>query len=121
MFGVVQDVWRIKINEWDGTIASTGVHGGIRVTDLETHELLWSIPPQMTRPSPHLEAGGGFLIWDVWQPDDPEEQFMVYRAEERWNGPLPGKARRGNYLPYHVIRHHQATVAFRFKYPYLAA
>ena len=63
--GVYQDLWRMKIMPEDGTIVSTGTGGGVRVTDLRTHELLWSIPPEMTKRFPHLEAEAGFLIWNA--------------------------------------------------------
>ena len=59
-----QDLWQMKIMPEEGTIVSTGIVGGVRVSDLRTHELLWSIPPEMTKPSPMLEAENGYLIWD---------------------------------------------------------
>jgi F-box-like len=62
--GIWQDVWQMKIIHENGTIASTGMGGGVRVTDLRTHELLWSIPPEMTKRFLHLEAEKGFLVWN---------------------------------------------------------
>lgn len=64
---VWQDVWQMKIIHENGTIASTGMGGGVRVTDLRTHELLWSIPPEMTKRFLHLEAEKGFLVWNSGQ------------------------------------------------------
>ena len=64
IYGIWQDLWQMKIIPEDGTIVSTGIEGGVRVADLRTHELLWSVPAEMTKRSPHLEAANGFLIWD---------------------------------------------------------
>jgi len=62
--GVYQDLWRMKIMPEDGTIVSTGTGGGVRVTDLRTHELLWSTPQNATsQMDPHLEADSGYLVW----------------------------------------------------------
>ncbi|KDN53110.1 hypothetical protein K437DRAFT_266043 [Tilletiaria anomala UBC 951] len=117
--GVFQDLWRMKIIQEDQTIVSTGKGGGIRVTDLRTHELLWSIPPEMTKRFPHLEADNTFIVWDMWAQNS-NDQFYVYKAETKYDDP-PVSPRRGHYRPYAVLAHEQGIHAYRFKYPYLAA
>lgn len=62
--GIWQDVYRMIIIAEDGLIASTSMGGGVRVSDLHTHELLWSTPQNATsQMDPHLEADSGYLVW----------------------------------------------------------
>ena len=63
--GIYQDLWRMKVIAEDGTLVSTGYGGGIRVSDLRTHQLLWSEGPMMTARRPDLEADNGFLVWNA--------------------------------------------------------
>ena len=62
-----QDLWSMKIDSEDGTLVSTGLGGGVRVTCLRTHELLWSIPPAITGGYPEIEVEKGFLV--IWQAE----------------------------------------------------
>ena len=138
--GIWQDLWRKKVLPEDGTTVSTGMGGGVRVSDLRTHELLWSIPPNMTTPHPHLEAESGVLVWkgnselheegqiqvqhltscSFSTANDSLSTFMVYKAEHMFSD-LPYKPMRGHYRPWKVLRHYNATMrAFRFKNGQLA-
>jgi len=132
--GIWQDLWRMTIIHEDGLIVSTGMGGGIRVSDLRTHELLWSIPPEMTKPRPKLEADQEDLIWYAdgnsaqlftrvqltnhalcTGAREARSIFTVYRSE-RFFSNSPYKSLRGLYRPWKVLKHPgSATRAFRFK------
>ena len=72
-----EDVWRLKLDPVGNYFIVTGRHGGIRTIDIDTGELLWSIPPTETRDCPHLECQDGWMIFDqqawgrleVWQSE----------------------------------------------------
>lgn len=62
--GSDEDVWRIKLDHADRCVVVTGRRGGIRTIDVDTGEVLWSIPPSETRRCPHLEWSHGYMIFD---------------------------------------------------------
>lgn len=52
-------VWRLKVDLANRWLLTTDHRGGLRVTDLDTNDELWSISPLALRPFAHLEYQDG--------------------------------------------------------------
>lgn len=74
-------VWRFKPDFKRRIVLSTHHTGGMKVTDMDTDQVIWSLSPQTVRPYAHLEYQDGTAVWDregnaleVWRTDQPEGQ-----------------------------------------------
>ncbi|WFD19213.1 hypothetical protein MCAP1_001436 [Malassezia caprae] len=111
--GSDEDVWRIKLDHADHCIIVTGRRGGVRTIDVDTGELLWSIPPSETRRCPHLEWSHGYMIFDR----ESRGHFEVWRSERII--PEVAEPRRGAYRQYAILDAPHPILAYRFQYPTL--
>lgn len=79
-------VWRFKPDFHRRIILSTHHTGGVKVTDMDTDRVIWSLSPQTVRPYAHLEYQNGTAVWDregnaleVWRTDQPGGQRGEFR------------------------------------------
>ncbi|KAH9917540.1 uncharacterized protein B0H18DRAFT_913396 [Fomitopsis serialis] len=129
------DVHRVKVDEDRGLLFTSHETGGIIVTDLESGEILWTLPQNYVRTHAHLEYDNGFLIFDrfdsdkevwrlatdfeLWQipasayPDSPQRIASLF-AEARYS-----TNNRGHLSPWALLTTTQPTFAYRFAYPTL--
>lgn len=70
-------VWRFRPDFKRRFIVSTSQTGGVRVTDMDNGDLLWSLGDDDVRPYAHLEYQDGMAVWDrwgnaieIWEADD---------------------------------------------------
>ncbi|WFD29974.1 hypothetical protein MSPP1_000988 [Malassezia sp. CBS 17886] len=74
--GVMEHVWRIKLDPVDGCIIVTDRLGGVRTIDADTGAVLWRLRSNETAPFPHLEYSDGHMVLSAW-----DGTFDVWRSE----------------------------------------
>ncbi|PPQ66349.1 hypothetical protein CVT24_007186 [Panaeolus cyanescens] len=142
-------VHRIKVDEKAGYLINTSQIGGLAVTDLETDEILWSLPVWSVRAYAHLEYEQGYAIFDrldgnkeVWRRtcdidpagdesriNNPASAFEGYDQDSR-----PDERQvmvrthvnasfppsgRGHFSPWAILHMPEPSRAYRFVYPNL--
>ncbi|KAJ7064639.1 hypothetical protein C8F01DRAFT_1127552 [Mycena amicta] len=137
------NVHRIKVDERRGFIIVTGGERepGLKVVDLESGELAWSLPERYVCSYAHCEYDEGYLIFnrggtssekEVWRLVDdcvdgneshatyaPPDQAQLRAAElQLWN---PAYTRQ--FIPWALLKPPSSTVhrVFRFAHPTLVA
>ncbi|CAL1711315.1 unnamed protein product [Somion occarium] len=132
-----RNVHRLKVDERNGILLTTHSQGGLRVSDLETDNILWGLPETYVRSWAHCEYSNGFLIFDrfgefkeVWRLKNEYDEVaaeMVSNAPDviqRQVGDLvtashPTTDGRGHFKPWALLNTPEWGRAFRFVYPTL--
>nr|GAT56698.1 predicted protein [Mycena chlorophos] len=130
-------VHRFKVDEKRGFIVATGtsLHPGLRVTEMESGSLLWSLSGIHVTRYAHCEYDEGYVIFNRQYPSNDKEVWRF--LEDPDTIPAPGFALNappdgpqlnasasapGRFIPWAVIRPPGPNIhAFRFVYPTLAA
>lgn len=97
-------VWRFKPDFKRRIILSTHHTGGMKVTDMDTDQVIWSLRPQIVRPYAHLEYEDGTAVWD-----------REGNALEVWRTDQPG-GQRGEFMRVAVLDHASQTRGFQLSY-----
>lgn len=79
-------VWRFRPDFERRIVLSTHHTGGMKVTDMDSDRVIWSLNPQTVRPYAHLEYQDGTAVWDregnaleVWRTDQPGGQHGEFQ------------------------------------------
>ena len=98
-------VWRFRPDFKRRIYLSTSQRGGVKVTCMDTGELLWHIAPGQVRPYAHLEyhERTGTAVWDRY-----ENALEVWRVDD--NGP------RGSLMQVAVLQHDCETRGYQFSH-----
>ncbi|CZT24253.1 uncharacterized protein RCC_09972 [Ramularia collo-cygni] len=97
-------VWRFKPDFKRRLILSTHHTGDMKVTDMDTDQVIWSLSPQTVRPYAHLEYQDGTAVWD-----------REGNALEVWRTDQPG-CQRGEFRRIAVLDHDSQTRGFQLSY-----
>ncbi|KAH7911613.1 hypothetical protein BJ138DRAFT_1125884 [Hygrophoropsis aurantiaca] len=133
-----RSVHRIKVDDAEGIVITSGQNGGLVISDLVEDRMLWSLPPSHVVPYAHCEYDRGFVIFnraddckEVWRrsrdfiasdvpvdyPPDEEMLQISHQSAERYQSNSP--ADHGHFKPWALLRMPTITSAFRFAYPTL--
>ncbi|KAJ3715067.1 hypothetical protein EV361DRAFT_945935 [Lentinula raphanica] len=129
-------VHRIKIDEKAGFIITSFRDGGLRVSDLTSDKVLWSLPKTYVRQYAHVEYGEGFVIFDrhgdtkeVWRlavdchsstsSQSKAQPDQISASEKAFNMHVDTYP-HGHFKPWAVLKMpRRDTRAFRFVFPTL--
>ena len=113
---LIMDLLTLFSSHTDRVMISTGQRGGVRVVDLNTGQVLWRIPRNLTRHFPHVEYDRRCLIFDRIG----QGRLDVWR-QHRLNDPGSEEDQAiGTFTFYTSLPSDRPTRAFRFQYPVLA-
>ncbi|KAF9643602.1 hypothetical protein BDM02DRAFT_3123197 [Thelephora ganbajun] len=85
----VGNFYRIKVDEETGYIINTFTNGGLVVSDINDHRILWSLDEEFCDPLAHCEYDEGYIVFDrigsyveIWRRridtlDIPEEAWPL--------------------------------------------
>ncbi|KAJ7590823.1 hypothetical protein C8J56DRAFT_933972 [Mycena floridula] len=130
-----REVHRIKVDERRGIILTTSRHGGLRVVEMHSDKLLWSLPAAYVRPYAHCEYDEGYLVFDrpgnckeVWRLTSEcdnagnKQSDRLYPPDERQRRISARDASvttKGHFTAWALIQVPAPTRAFRFVFPML--
>ncbi|CAJ2504141.1 Uu.00g115350.m01.CDS01 [Anthostomella pinea] len=97
-------IWRFRPDFKRRFIVSTSHAGGLNVTDMDSGDLLWSLPRDEVRRFAHLEYQDGTAVWDRFR-----------NTLEVWKTDLPGLA-RGHFRQVALLPHDVITRGFQLSY-----
>ncbi|KAG8960276.1 hypothetical protein FRC03_006821 [Tulasnella sp. 419] len=131
--------FEFKIDEEEGTLVSSRIHGGIRVVSIATDELLWELPRSYGASYSHVEWSSGFLgftvlgnrieVWrrsiDAWDPQkylpcDPRPYQLSATSLHAPIAPpeASNRGQRGVYVPHTAVEvPFEFTLLFRLEFP----
>lgn len=97
-------VWRFRPDFQRRIVLSTHHTGGMKVTDMDSDRVIWSLSSEVVRPYAHLEYQDGTAVWD-----------REGNALEVWRTDQPG-GQRGEFLRVAVLDHNSQTRGFQLSY-----
>ncbi|KZO90650.1 hypothetical protein CALVIDRAFT_542513 [Calocera viscosa TUFC12733] len=128
-------VHRFKVDEVEQTLLisnnSGSLIGGLKVADIASDEILWSLPPRYVDAYAHVEydSPSGYLAFnrssheiDLWQrsTDPPHPLSRPSQLQSMLHANEGGQPQeRGKMVPVAILNHAGQTRAFRLVYPTL--
>ncbi|EDR04773.1 uncharacterized protein LACBIDRAFT_303972 [Laccaria bicolor S238N-H82] len=122
-------VHRIKVDELAGFIITTSQSGGLAVTDINTDQLLWSLPETYVRAYAHCEYSNGYIIFDrftsekeIWRLssiDSVSADSSSSLPDTIQTQIPPDGSHPGLFKPHALLQTPEPTRAYRFVYPTL--